>query len=119
MKNVIPIIIYFEFQVWNCGGGRNGGVNNVLTLDNENDLGYIVENDTILGALYKQIHNDQNITVLYDSRVNQCSLPNTSKELATVKVANGDTTFETSLLVCEIHYEFSLMVIIIMMHSYF
>lgn len=102
----------FEFQIWNCGGGRSGGVNNVLTFDNENDLGYIVENDTILGALYKLIHNDQNITIHYDSRVNQCYLPKSCKELATVKVVNGDTTFETSLLVCEILYEFSMLVFI-------
>jgi len=77
----------------------------VLTFDNENDLAYIVENDTILGALYKQIHNDQNITVYYDAHVNQCNSPETHKELATVKVANGETTFETSLLVREIYYK--------------
>lgn len=71
----------------------------MLTFDNDNNLAYIVENDTILGALYKQIQDDQNITVNYDSRVNQCSLPKSCRELATVKVANGETTFETSLLV--------------------
>lgn len=73
----------------------------MLTFDDDNDLAFIVENDTILGALYKQIHNDQNITVHYDSRVHQCNLPDTQKKLATVKVANEDTTFETSLLVGE------------------
>ncbi|VVC33420.1 Ubiquinone biosynthesis hydroxylase UbiH/COQ6,FAD-binding domain,Ubiquinone biosynthesis [Cinara cedri] len=88
-----------EMRIWNCGGGKSGGVNNMLTFDNDNDLAFIVENDTILGALYKQIHNDQNITVQYDSRVNQCNLPETPKELATVKIANGETTFETSLLI--------------------
>lgn len=61
-----------------------------------------MENDTILGALYKLIHNDQNITIHYNSRVNQCCLPKSFKELSTIKVANGDTTFETSLLVGEI-----------------
>lgn len=71
----------------------------MLTFNNNNDLAYVVENDTILGALYKQIDNNQNITVQYESRVNQCNLPETSRELATVKVANGETTFETSLLV--------------------
>jgi len=80
-------------------------MNNVLTFNNENDLAYIVENDTILGALYKQIHNDQNITVCYDARVNHCSSPETHKELATIKVANGETTFETSLLVSEVYYK--------------
>lgn len=87
------------FQIWNCGGGRNGGVNNQLTFNNDNDLAYIVENDTILGSLYKQIHDDQNITVHYDSHVNQCISPKTNRELATVKVANKETTFETSLIV--------------------
>lgn len=74
----------------------------MLMFSDDNDLAYIVENDTILGALYKQIHNDQNITVQYDSCVNECNLPETSRELATVKVANGETTFETSLLVSQI-----------------
>lgn len=78
----------------------------MLTFDNENDLAFIVENDTILGALYKQIHDDQNITVHYDSRVHQCNLPDTERQLATVKVANEDTTFETSLLVGEIFNEY-------------
>lgn len=89
------------FQIWNCGGGRSGGINNLLTFDNENDLAYIVENDTILGALYKQIHDDSNITVQYGSRVDQCVLPKSHKELANVKVANGDTTYKTNLLVCK------------------
>lgn len=71
----------------------------MLTFHNNNDLAYVVENDTILSALYKQIDNNQNITVQYESRVNQCNLPETSGELATVKVANGEATFETSLLV--------------------
>lgn len=71
----------------------------MLTFDNENDLAYIVENDVILGALYKQIDNDQNIIINYGSRVDQCSSPGTHKDLATVKVANRDTIFETSLLV--------------------
>lgn len=77
-------------------------MNNMLLFQNENDLAYIVENDTILGALYKQIHDDQNITVQYDSRVNQCSLPDTYKEFATVNLVDGKTTFETSLLVNEL-----------------
>lgn len=77
-------------------------MNNMLLFQNENDLAYIVENDTILGALYKQIHDDQNITVQYDSRVNQCSLPDTCKEFATVNLVDGKTTFETSLLVNEL-----------------
>lgn len=77
-------------------------MNNVLTFDDDNDLAFIVENDTILGALYKQIHDDQNITVHYGSRVHQCNLPNTQRQLASVKVANENTTFETSLLVSEI-----------------
>lgn len=71
----------------------------MLTFNDDDDLAYIVENDIILGALYEQVHNDQNITVLYDSRVNECNLPITSSDLATVKIANGETTFETSLLV--------------------
>lgn len=77
-------------------------MNNLLTFDDNNDLAYIVENNTILGALYKQIQDNTNITVLYDSRVNQCNLPKTSKDLASVKLANGETTFETSLLVSDI-----------------
>lgn len=80
----------------------------MLTFDNENYLAYIVENDIILGALYKQIHDNENITVHYDSRVNQCHLPETYRELASVKVANKETTFETSLLVSEIYYQFSI-----------
>jgi len=81
----------------------------VLTFDNDDDLAYIVENDSILGALYKQINEEQNITVNYDSRVNQCNLSDSHRDLATVKVANGDTSFETSLLVGEnIYYEFDL-----------
>jgi len=75
----------------------------VLTFDNDNDLAYIVENDTILGALYKQINEEQNITVNYDSRVNQCNLSDSHRDLAIVKVANGDISFETSLLVGEIY----------------
>lgn len=74
-------------------------MNNLLTFGDNNDLAYIVENDTILRALYEQIHNDQNITVHYDSRVDQCILPETHRELAIVKLAHDKTTFETSLLV--------------------
>jgi 2-polyprenyl-6-methoxyphenol hydroxylase-like FAD-dependent oxidoreductase len=92
-----------KFQIWNSGGGQSGGANNVLTFNNDNDLAYIVENDNILGALYKQIHDDPNITVHYDSRVNQCNLPETPSEMATVKVANAETTYETSLLVSRIY----------------
>lgn len=84
----------------------------MLTFDNVNDLAYIVENDTILGALYKQIHDDENITVQYDSLVNQCSSPETHCELASVKVANGETTFETSLLVGYLYYNLYLNIII-------
>lgn len=80
-------------------------MNNLLTFDNDNDLAYIVENDIILGALYKQIQDDENITVHYDSRVNQCNLPKTNKDLASVKLANGETTFETSLLVSKIWWK--------------
>lgn len=89
----------FKLQIWNYGGGSKGGMNNMLTFDNENDLAYIVENDIILGALYKLIHNNENITLHYDSRVNECNFPKTHRELATVKMANSDTIFETSLLV--------------------
>lgn len=74
----------------------------MLTFDNDNDLAYIVENDTILGALYKLIHEDPNIAINYDSRVNQCDLSESYRDLASVKVANGETSFETSLLVCAI-----------------
>lgn len=88
-----------EMRIWNSGAGRSGGVNNVLTFDNANDLAYIVENDTILGALYKQINEEQNITVNYDSRVNQCNLSDSHRDLATIKVANGESSFETSLLI--------------------
>ncbi|XP_060834424.1 ubiquinone biosynthesis monooxygenase COQ6, mitochondrial [Rhopalosiphum padi] len=88
-----------EMRIWNSGGGRSGGVNNILTFNNDDDLAYIVENDTILGALYEQIKEEQNITVNYDSRVDQCILPDSHKDLATVKVANGETSFETSLLI--------------------
>jgi len=80
----------------------------VLTFDNDNDLAYIVENDTILGALYKQINEEQNITVNYDTRVNQCDLSDSHRDLATVKVANGEISYETSLLVGDIYCEFSL-----------
>jgi len=80
----------------------------MLTFDNDNDLAYIVENDTILGALYKQIHEEQNITVNYDSRVNECNLSDSHRDLATVKVANGETSYETSLLVRKIYYELNL-----------
>jgi len=73
----------------------------MLTFNNDDDLAYIVENDIILGALYKQINEEQSITVNYNSRVNQCSLPDSHKDLATVKVANEETSFETSLLVSE------------------
>jgi len=79
----------------------------VLTFDNANDLAYIVENDTILGALYKQINEEQNITVNYGSRVNQCNLSDSHRDLATIKVENGESSFETSLLVGEICYEFN------------
>ncbi|XP_060878425.1 ubiquinone biosynthesis monooxygenase COQ6, mitochondrial isoform X1 [Metopolophium dirhodum] len=88
-----------EMRIWNSGAGRSGGINNVLTFDNDNDLAYIVENDTILGALYKQINEEQNITVNYDTRVNQCDLSDSHRDLATVKVANGEISFETSLLI--------------------
>lgn len=71
----------------------------MLTFNNDNDLAYIVENDIILGTLYEQIHNDKNITLHYDSRVTECSLPESHTGLATVKVANNETMFETSLLV--------------------
>lgn len=71
----------------------------MLSFNNDNDLAYIVENDIILGALYEQIHNDENITSYYDSRVTECSLPESHRELATVKIANNETIFETSLLV--------------------
>lgn len=87
------------FQIWNCGGGRSGRVNNLLTFDNDSDLAYIVENDTILGSLYKQIHENQNITVHYNSHVNQCISPETERKLATVKLANKETIFKTSLIV--------------------
>lgn len=88
-----------EMRIWNSGAGRSGGINNVLTFDNDNDLAYIVENDTILGALYKQINEEQNITVNYDTRVNQCDLSDSHRDLATVKVANGEISYETSLLI--------------------
>ncbi|KAL5239981.1 hypothetical protein ACI65C_007391 [Semiaphis heraclei] len=88
-----------EMRIWNSGAGRSGGVNNVLTFSNDNDLAYIVENNTILGALYKQINEEQNITVNYDSRVNECNLSNSHRDFATVKVGNGGTSFETSLLI--------------------
>ncbi|XP_025193787.1 ubiquinone biosynthesis monooxygenase COQ6, mitochondrial [Melanaphis sacchari] len=91
-----------EMRIWNYGGGRSGGVNNILTFNNDDDddyLAYIVENDTILGALYKQIKEEQNITVNYNSRVNQCNLPDSHRDLASVQVANEETSFETSILI--------------------
>jgi len=55
--------------------------------------------------LFKQINEEQNITVNYDTRVNQFNLPDSNRDLATVQVANGEISFETSLLVGEIYWE--------------
>lgn len=62
------------------------------------ELAYIVENDLLLHAVNKQLSQKENVTVIYDSKVADIKLPNTSMELATIQLQSGKC-YKTRLLV--------------------
>ncbi|XP_050539759.1 ubiquinone biosynthesis monooxygenase COQ6, mitochondrial [Daktulosphaira vitifoliae] len=86
-----------EMKIWSSGKQKKD-INNVLHFKNEKNLAYIVENNFILGALYRKINEEPNITVKYNSIANKCVLTKQG-ECVTVKIADDNQLYETSLLI--------------------
>lgn len=53
------------------------------------ELAYIVENDSLLHAVDKQLSQKENVTVVYNSKVADIKLPKTPTEYATIQLQSG------------------------------
>ncbi|EFN75738.1 ubiquinone biosynthesis monooxygenase COQ6, mitochondrial isoform X3 [Harpegnathos saltator] len=62
------------------------------------ELAYIVENDLLLHAVNKQLSQKENVTTIYNSKVADIKLPNTSEEYSTIQLQSGKR-YKASLLV--------------------
>lgn len=62
------------------------------------EIAYIVENDLLLYAVNKQLEEKNSVRVIYNAKVENISLPETSGENAIVILQNGGN-FGTKLLV--------------------
>lgn len=53
------------------------------------ELAYIIENDLVLHAVHTQLSQKQNVTVIYESKIIDVKLPETSTEFASVQLQSG------------------------------
>jgi len=53
------------------------------------ELAYIVENDLVLHAVNTQLSQEENVTVIHESKITDVKLPKTSTEFASVLLESG------------------------------
>lgn len=84
----------YDMQVWDASS------NAFITFEKgaTDPIAHVVENDLVLDSVYKSLDTLANITVQYDSRIENFKLPSNESDSASVFLKSGDE-FSCKLLV--------------------